>query len=452
MSTRSLAAAALAAAVLIGPPASLFAQGVSVEEQGACMTARVGAGVAAPCADGSAVFFSPGALATQRSVLGLGVAFIRSSNTFDYNAGLNPGPAHIERTPETIPVPHGYVNWRVRPRLALAAGLWAPYGLTLEWPVCAVSQPSCGSSNFEGRYTGYDNSLRGIYIQPTVSYQLVPDRLSVGAGVDIVRGSIDVHQRADAPQIGLFGVDVADAELKGSDWGFTGHVGALAKLGSRVSLGARYLHSAKLAIDGDATFRQVLTGVQAADTLVALQFKEGGPLKSRGVSTEIELPAQAVAGVAVQATSKLLLAADYQWTDWSSFDKFVLQFQRLGARTQAEDVNRRVLNLDFKNTSTYKLGAELAATPQLALRAGFRYNTGATPRATPFLPEGERNYYSLGLGYHFTPGLGADLFYQYVNQPDRRGAVRPDGPIAGVYTAKGQTFGVTLSYLFGPTK
>jgi long-chain fatty acid transport protein len=108
-----------------------------------------------------------------------------------------------------------------------------------------------------------------------------------------------------------------------------------------------------------------------------------------------------------------------------------------------------VLNLNYRDANTFRLAAEYAATDALALRAGFRYNTAATPRATPFLPEGERNYYTVGLGYRFTPRLAADFAFQLINQPDRRGAVRPGGNSVGVYESSGQVFGFTLSYKFG---
>src|SRR2546428_6324421 len=44
-------------------PALLAAQGFGIYEQGTCPMGRAGTGVAAPCADGSAIFFNPAGLA-----------------------------------------------------------------------------------------------------------------------------------------------------------------------------------------------------------------------------------------------------------------------------------------------------------------------------------------------------------------------------------------------------
>jgi long-chain fatty acid transport protein len=441
----AIAGAAALACAAVGTP--LHAQGSSVDQQSACMSGRVGAGIASPCDDASGVYFSPGGLAMQGSNFGVGVTLIRANNTFTYDPGREPAgtASSLRRETEVVPVPQVFVSVKVHPRLAAALGAFAPYGLGLKWPVCPATQTTsqctaAGTTNFEGRYTGYDNSLRAYYLQPTLSYELIPGRLSLGAGLDLVHSTIDVHQRADAPTIGLRGTDIADAVLKGSGNGVTGHVGAVLRVNDRTSFGVRYLHRTKVDLSGDADFTQVSTGT-LFDPLLAAQFATGGPLADQGIATTITFPSQFVAGVSFRPVEVLNLMFDYQRTGWSSFDQFNIDFQ--GGGTD------RVLNLNYRDTNTFRGAAEFDFSDALAFRLGFRYNNAATPRATPFLPEGERNYYSAGLGWHLTPALSTDFSFQYINQPDRRGAVRPDEPVIGVYGASGQTFGVTVAYHFG---
>ena len=90
MKRRSLAiaGAAVAAVAALGSP--LQAQGSSLDQHSACMAGRVGAGSASPCDDGSAVYFSPAALALQGSAVSAGAAVVRSSNRFLYNPGAAP--------------------------------------------------------------------------------------------------------------------------------------------------------------------------------------------------------------------------------------------------------------------------------------------------------------------------------------------------------------------------
>jgi long-chain fatty acid transport protein len=435
---RSLAIAGAAAVACAAAGTPLHAQGSSVDQQSACMAGRVGAGVAMPCDDGSAVYFSPAGLAHSPSVVSVGLALVRAGGAFRYDAGMEPadGTSLLERETENVPVPQGYINFRASDRLAVGLGVLAPYGLGLEWPVCAAETPNCGDANFEGRFTGYDNSLKGLYVQPTVAYQVLPGRLSLGLGVDYVMGSIEVHRRQFGPAaLGLGNTEIADVTLEGDGNGLTYHVGGILQLDRRTSLGVRYLASAEVDIDGDATFVQVPTGNAGVDALIG-----AGLPTDQGVGSTIEFPAQLVVGLAYGATSRLNLLADFQRTYWSSFDAFPVDF---------ETTEDQTLELGYSSTNTFRFAADFAANDALNLRAGFRYNEAASPRATPFLPEGERNYYTLGLGYHFTPALSTDFSFQYINQPDRAGTVLPGGPRAGVYEATGMVFNFTLAYRFG---
>jgi long-chain fatty acid transport protein len=439
---RSLAiAGAVFACAAVGTP--LHAQGSGVDQQSACMSGRIGAGVASPCDDASGVYFSPGGLAMQGSAVSVGVTLVRASGSFVYDPGMQPvgTSATVKRDAEVIPVPQAFISYKVSPRLAAAVGAFAPYGLSLTWPVCPTSEPNCAGANFEGRYTGYDNSLRTIYVQPTLSLAVIPGRFSIGAGLDYVHSTIEVHQRADAPTIGLRGTDIADAELSGSGNGITGHVGAVLRASEKTSFGVRYLHSVKVDLDGTADFTQIPTGT-VFDPLLAAQFASGGPLADQGIGTTIKFPSQIVAGISYRPLEIVNLLFDWQHTNWSSFDKFVIDFDNASA-------SDRTLNLNYRNTNTFRFGTQIDWSDALAFRLGYRYNNAATPRGTPFLPEGERNYYTAGLGWRPLKGVSTDFSVQYIHQPDRRGAVRPDEPTVGIYTANGMTFGFTLAYHFG---
>lgn len=436
--TLAIAGAALACAVGGAP---LHAQGSGVDQQSACMSGRVGAGVASPCDDASAVYFTPAGLALHGSVVSLGVTVVRTSATFRYHTNAAPPTEDnpIRRDAELVPVPQAFASYRASPKLAVGVGAFAPFGLSIDWPVCPVDNPQCAEQNFEGRYTGYDQTLRALFIQPTIAYQVTP-ALTVGAGLDYVRMNIEVHQRADAPQLGLQGRDFADAALKGDGNGWTGQLGAIYRLSPRTSVGARFLFAAEVDLSGDADFTQIPTGT-VFDAVLAGQFAAGQQLADQPISTTVELPSQLVVGVSHRPTERLNLLLDYQWSEWSNFDQFDIHFQDSNDTT--------VLNLGYRDTNTFRFAAEYGWSEALALRAGFRYNTAATPRASPFLPEGERNYYTAGLGYRVTDRLSADLSFQYVDQPDRAGTVRPGGQEVGVYSTSGQTFGFTLAYRFG---
>lgn len=444
----------LAAATAI-PVAPIQGQGSSVYTQSACVSARGGAAVAAPCVDASSIYYNPAALAVMPSAISAGFSLIHNRGSFTYDStGMV-----VEREPATPIVPQAYASYRFSHDWAAGLGIFAPYGLGIEWP-----------EDFEGRFISWKSQLQGIYVQPTLAWQPAPG-LAFGAGIDVVFGGIELNQAVDAPlenlqllQLGIpLGTDIARATLSGSGVGVGGHLGVYYEHSDRFAIGARYMHEVKIDLEGDADFEPVATGrtlilphpvtgeptPTPLDALVARQFEPGGPLSDQSATADFTLPPQAVVGVRVGVGHGAALVADYQWTGWSTFDQIVAEFE-LG--------NELPLPLQYEDTHGFRLGGELAATPALDVRAGFVYNTAASPdqSVTPILPEAERNNYSVGLGYDFG-ALQADAYYNYIRQADRRGRVRtrlafpttPEELNVGVYSANVHLFGVTLAYVMG---
>jgi long-chain fatty acid transport protein len=463
MSRPTLGPAMVAGLVLItiaAPAVPLAGQGSSVYNHSACASARGGATIAAPCGDGSSVYYNPGALAFQPSTIGAGLNVIFNEGSFTYDEG----GVVVERERAAPIVPHAYLSYRFGSdsRWAGSIGVWAPYGLGLEWP----------EDDFEGRFISWKTRLQGIYLQPTISYQLIPGKLAIGAGPQIVFGGIEINQYIDAPESNSMlsflplETEIAEAKLEGSGTGYGAAIGLMYRASDRFAFGARYMHSVEVELDGDADFTRILNPdlliPQPGPTLVPLDalldalgvYDEGGLLDDQSVSATLTFPAQAVAGVRIGATPELDLMADYQWTRWSDFDQITGVFEN--------DVPDLELSLGYKDTHTIRLGTELVASPALVVRGGFIYNTAASPdrSVTPILPEADRQLYTVGFGYDFGQ-FQADAYYNYVNQADRRGRVRnslpgvPAGSDAlnvGVYSTTAHLIGLTLSYAFGETR
>jgi long-chain fatty acid transport protein len=468
------------ALALVGFTSLGQAQGSGVMTHSSCAVGLGAAGVGSPCADGSAVLFNPAALAYQPNLLSAGVTAVRTPGrfTFDRSGGV------VDRTTSTSWVPYGYLNYAVNDRLSAAIGAFAPYGLGITWP-----------ETFEGRYVSYNSRHTNYYLQPTVAYAVSPN-LSVGAGVDVVFSDIEINQRLDLAGIPLpsqpfagrtltfgsigipVGTDFAGVRLTGRGTGLSFHLAALARLGDRVAIGARYLHSSNIRLKGDADFSPVLTNITLPernplstpgnpfgfpagapvplDPLLFSRFTTGGPLEDQDISTRIKLPAQFVVGVALTPVPALKLVGDYQWTGWKSFDAVNVEF--------SGDAPENSIILNYQNASTFRAGAQYDASPRWTLRTGYTFNTSALPdfSVSPLLPEAERNYYSLGIGWHLRPSMTLDAAYQYIDQSTRRGRVRGrtlemtdeelEALNVGIYSSTGHIFSATLAYQFGPDR
>ena len=112
---------------------------------------RAGAGVAAPCSDGSGMFFNPAGLA------GLTGGHVTVGATLlDVQGGFTDDVFQQKATLDDplLAVPQVYISYAATPKLGVGVGLFAPYGLETRWP-----------TTFDGRFAGYKNLLRSIYIE-----------------------------------------------------------------------------------------------------------------------------------------------------------------------------------------------------------------------------------------------------------------------------------------------
>src|SRR5205807_5354532 len=135
--------------------------------------------------DGSALFLNPAGLAGLtggRVTVGVTLIDIQGGFTDDVFQ------QHASLDDPLIGVPQLYISYGATSKLGIGVGLFAPYGLETKW-----------SMTFDGRFAGYKNILKSVYIQPTLAYQLSP-RLSLGAGLDIVLGKVELNQRLDLAQ------------------------------------------------------------------------------------------------------------------------------------------------------------------------------------------------------------------------------------------------------------
>lgn len=457
----NIAAAVLAAIALCATGAR--AQGFSVYEHDACAMGRAGVGVASPCSGGSAIFFNPAGIVTGQAGrwnVSSGVTMIPPRGSFIPDGG---GTA-TDLVANNIPVPNIYVTRQIGSRFALGVGMFAPYGLTTEWPTASP-----------GRFLSYKASIKGIYIQPTIAFRVTP-RFQLGAGFDIVRSAVDLKQRVDLssqlvpgaggatfgtlPQTSVpVGTDFADARLHGTGTAYGAHFGIIFRPTDALSLGARYLTGVTIEGAGYAGFTQVATGLRLLgplsatlptgtpiDAIVATQFATGGRLVTQTVTASIPMPSQLVFGFAYRVSQALHVMADAQLTNWSAFEQLPLTLGVVGPDTLYEN---------YSNTLGFRAAAEYAVTPKFNLRAGFLTHAAAAPdhSVTPLLPEAKRVEGTIGAGYQLTSGIRIDAAYQVIRQSDRRGRVvdwKPgDGDVnSGIYKFSANLLGVGFAFAF----
>jgi len=457
MVIRTLAAALIW--FILAWPVLVFAQGYGLYEHSACVMGRAGAGVAAPCDDGSAIFFNPAGLAAvPGGVASIGVTAVQPRGRF-----TNETTGQVSSlNRRTYLIPTLYLAAPVR-RIVAGVGVFAPYGLTSDWPTSS-----------EGRFLGYRSSLQGIYVQPTVAAR-INRFLLIGGGLDLTRLSIELRRRQDLSALPVggsstitfgnlgvpAGTDMADLKLTGSGLSIGAHVGAILDVNGAVSFGARYLTRQHASIDdADVSTIQLATGLvlrtplpglpagTPIDPLLSPQFSPGRPLGPQSAATTIPLPDQLVAGAAVSLGPRNTLLIDYQFVNWSLFDEVVIR---------NEFAPPTILVERYRDSHGVRISADHRFTRDAVIRGGFDAHTAGAPdqSVTPLLPEAARREYTLGASLPLSGRLRVDVAYQYVNQQDRRGRTTDGGlavPTAevnnGVYHYYAHLFGTSFVLRF----
>jgi long-chain fatty acid transport protein len=425
-----LCLATLAAAA--APAAAARAQAFGLNEIGSCAIARGFAVTGAPCDDASTIYWNPAGAANQQervSVL-VGAAAIAVSGNFkaDYTGRVDEGDV-----PTEIP-PHLFLNWKPTSRVAAGVGVYVPYGLTSQW-----------RSDFPGRFSAKRASIRTIYIQPNVAFDVVPGRLSVGVGPIIgqstvkLRQSLDLSQQRVAPTttFGMLGIagntEFANAELHGSSTAYGFNVGVSARVLPTLQIGARYLSRVNFDYDdADASFTQTTTGLTLAatvpgtpltagtilDTLLAKNFLPGAPLSAQKVSTSIPHPAQFQVGIGYSGLPATTLSLDATWLGWSAFQALPVNF------SNAATPDRNLLE-DYEDVWSVRAGAEHRFGIGVTGRAGFSYSATPAPdvTVTPLLPDMNRYNLALGAGVPLGGRFSLDASYLSVQTKGRRGRI-----------------------------
>ncbi len=442
---------------------SAWAQGFGLYEQGSCAMGRAGAGVALPCPDASSMFFNPAGLSFDKTQISLGGALVGPRGHFQDSTTS----AISDLNDRWYPIPNVYFSKPMARRAAFGIGIFAPYGLTTDWP-----------TDSQGRFLGYKSLVQAVYAQPTLAVKL-NKAVSVGGGVDITYLNVQLRQRVDlstqllpslpgipaGSTFALLGVkagtDFADVDLKGHAWHAGYHLGVLIKANDRVSLGARFLGGQRVDVsNGEIKTTQIsvpytlpfsIPGVAPAgtpfDVLLKQQFAAGATLSNQTATTQLPLPDQFVVGAALKATSRVTLLVDYQFTRWSMFDQLSINGQFL----------KTIVTESYNDTHGARIGTEISLDPRTVLRAGVDIHTAAAPvqTVTPNLPEGWRQEYAVGLGRQLTDRFRFDAAYMRLVQPSRAGRTTNGGNLVptvkdnnGIYSFGANLFGMSVSMVF----
>lgn len=409
----------LFAVLVLGTQA--FASGFSIYEQGAKATALGGAFIA-QANDPTAIFYNPAGI-TSLSGLQIGVGTTLIMPQFGFQ-----GPAYFDSKLYTaaedavFPPTTIYLSYKVTDNLSAGFGFYTPFGLGSDW-----------DPEWPGRQLSTSAEVQTFYLNPVVAYKVL-DNLSVAAGLNFVFATVSIGKSVYFTPRELFGESKLEANTTGMGFNF----GVQYKPFEGLSLGATYRPNTMLEFkDGDATFDFPTTDNAVVNAEVAAYFPD-----TKG-SADLELPTVLGLGAAYQFTPQITAEFDYLLIGWSSYDKLVIKFDDPVAGNTESTAERM-----YEDSYSLRFGVNYQMNETMALRLGYLRDNHAVPdeRVEPSLPEGDRNLYSIGLGYKMG-NMTIDGTYVLLLQDDREITTSVDN-FNGTYTGLANMFGVSFGFSF----
>lgn len=361
---------------------------------------------------GSSIFYNPGSLSfmEEEYSFSAGVSPLMSYAVFqledsDYQA----------KTDNPVGTPfYFYGAGQIIEGLTVGLGVFTPFGSSTTW-----------NTEWDGRKLIQDISLQAIFIQPTVSYK-INDKFGIGAGLDIVLGSVDLTKELPTPVDG-------QVNLNGKSTAFGANIGVFVKPIDKLSIGVDYRTKVNMKVDnGDTKFTNIPSSMSES-------FPSTG-----NFDAELPLPANLDIGLAYEFSDKFQLAVELNIVFWDVYDSLIIDFKE----------NNEVL-VDSKNPREYsnsfipRIGAEYKFNDVFTGRLGFYYDQTPT-NADYFSPETvslDQIAFTLGLSIEPTEGLSIDLSYLQLEGLESNKQYSPDN-FGGTYKTRAFIPGIGVSYNF----
>ncbi len=233
------------------------------------------------------------------------------------------------------------------------------------------------------------------------------EAISVGAAINVDHGTFTLKMPAGPSQgvpafeeVGAPLADLGQYEENMNGWGFGATFGVLVKPVEKLSIGLTVRTPKTIAFEGAASMSNMTT------------FGLPG---SSDLRRKITWPLGIAGGVSFRPVERLFLSADVHWTQWSKLDQITTTFlDSVWAELALVD-GRDVRDLNWKDATQIRFGAEYLLSPSTALRAGYYHDPapGRDSSLDVLLPTFTNNVFSVGIGKTLG-GLQLDFGLEYV--------------------------------------
>ncbi len=337
----------------IGLPSQVQASGFRVPEISTVGTATANALVANTDELGALAYNPAGMAFHGQDSLVAGLTYL----TYDLSV-TQAGSKTDSDGKDSFVIPNFYYLAKGKGKISSGLAINSPFGLETSWPKDTFPLFAGSLDPLEPE----QSTIEMVNINPNLSYQI--DATSALAfGLDLYYLNKLVF---NTQQISI------DGRGSGLGWNL-----AYLKKHGKWSFGASYRSRVNVDINGKFDASAI-----------------GQPVTT--AKTAVEFPDIFQAGVAFQATDKLGLEFDIDYTGWSSFDQFAITTPN-GSNTLTTSTN------NWDGAMAYRLGAIYRLSPATQLLFGYSLDQKAQPDEyfSARIPDADRQLFSLGVTHDF---------------------------------------------------
>jgi long-chain fatty acid transport protein len=179
-------------------------------------------------------------------------------------------------------------------------------------------------------------------------------------------------------------------------------VGLLYEFTKNTRVGVAYRSAIDQDLDGEADFKNVPEALRPT-------------FRDDDVSADITFPDSLSVSFFHQFNPQWMVMADFTWTDWNHFKKLVVDFDG--------NLPSNITTENWQDSYRTSVGVTFVPDHNWTFRAGTAYDTSAVEdkeHRTPRIPDSDRIWAALGLGYQISKEVSLDMGYAhlFINDPE----------------------------------
>jgi long-chain fatty acid transport protein len=507
--TTLLSKKGLCVALLVAAPMVTWAAGFQINETSARLQGQAMAGSASAAGDLTAIYNNPAILGTlKKDGVYVGASYIAphismknasGSQTLTVLGDKYSDAASTQSSQSNVAksavVPSIYMNKVIADNFVAGLAITAPWGLTTDY-----------DNDSAVKYMAQKTGLETVNISPMFAFN-VNSKLTLGGGLQAQYASAEFSnytlsgenvgngiQNINVPTINLplkdlvafpAGFNAAlqpnqPSDVKGSGWGFGYELGLLYKPTNTTNIGLSYRSEVDYQLQGHVD--QYLVGNGAGSAIDSLKFTDVGNLacaidpsvcallpalknglhdiknSQSSASASFVTPAVLNLSVSQKVSKKMTVHSTLQMTFWNAL-------QEITVKMPTATVKSTTIDMHWKNSLLYSLGADYQLNKRLTLRGGAAYDetpTNDTDR-DPRIPDANRTWLTAGATYHVAKHFDIDAAYEHIFMPKQHidvtkpaakvtvpgvGSLEVDNQVQADYTGDVNIFALGMKYTF----